>query len=104
MQNLFEKYVPYLIDMIVEGIVDGRQGEKLKTIVPQTDLNMVRNDPRSNETFFPKTPRSGLSGEAEVLGRGTVALQVWQERTLAACGGVGVYVLTRRFPVNRSPS
>lgn len=44
LQNLFEKYVPYLIDVIVEGIVDGRQGEKLKTIVPQTDLNMVRND------------------------------------------------------------
>ncbi|XP_062874230.1 dynein axonemal heavy chain 10 [Trichomycterus rosablanca] len=38
---LFEKYVPSAIDMIVEGIVDGRQGEKLKTIVPQTDLNMV---------------------------------------------------------------
>lgn len=43
LETLFEKYVPYLIDMIVEGIVDGRQGEKLKTVVPQTDLNMVRN-------------------------------------------------------------
>ncbi|ELK26423.1 Dynein heavy chain 10, axonemal [Myotis davidii] len=41
LQNLFEKYVPYLIDVIVEGIVDGRQGEKLKMIVPQTNLNMV---------------------------------------------------------------
>uniref|UniRef100_A0A452SER6 Dynein axonemal heavy chain 10 n=1 Tax=Ursus americanus TaxID=9643 RepID=A0A452SER6_URSAM len=41
LETLFEKYVPYLIDVIVEGIVDGRQGEKLKTIVPQTDLNMV---------------------------------------------------------------
>lgn len=29
------------IDMIVDGIVDGKQGQKLKTIVPQTDLNMV---------------------------------------------------------------
>ncbi|KAM6051570.1 dynein axonemal heavy chain 10-like [Theristicus caerulescens] len=38
---LFQKYVPNLIDMIVEGIVDGRHGERLKTIVPQTDLNMV---------------------------------------------------------------
>lgn len=43
LQSLFEKYVPYLMDVIMEGIVDGRQGEKLKTIVPQTDLNMVRN-------------------------------------------------------------
>ncbi|XP_051831868.1 dynein axonemal heavy chain 10 [Antechinus flavipes] len=41
LQHLYKKYVPYLIDMIVEGILDGRQGEKLKTIVPQTDLNMV---------------------------------------------------------------
>lgn len=46
LQNLFEKYVPILIDMIAEGVVDGRQGEKLKMIVPQTDLNMVRNGPR----------------------------------------------------------
>lgn len=45
LNSLFEKYVPYLVDVIVEGIVDGRQTEKLKTIVPQTDLNMVRNDP-----------------------------------------------------------
>ncbi|NWX90356.1 DYH10 protein, partial [Nothoprocta pentlandii] len=41
LNHLFEKYVPCLIDMITEGIVDGRQGERLKTIVPQTDLNMV---------------------------------------------------------------
>ncbi|XP_069922194.1 dynein axonemal heavy chain 10 isoform X1 [Oryctolagus cuniculus] len=41
LDRLFDKYVPYLINVIVEGIVDGRQAEKLKTIVPQTDLNMV---------------------------------------------------------------
>ncbi|XP_036382121.1 dynein heavy chain 10, axonemal [Megalops cyprinoides] len=41
LNKLFEKYVPSTIDMIVDGIVDGKQGEKLKTIVPQTDLNMV---------------------------------------------------------------
>lgn len=29
------------IDMIFDGIIDGKQGKKLKTIVPQTDLNMV---------------------------------------------------------------
>uniref|UniRef100_A0A8C6RAH3 Dynein, axonemal, heavy chain 10 n=1 Tax=Nannospalax galili TaxID=1026970 RepID=A0A8C6RAH3_NANGA len=41
LDTLFEKYVPPLINMIVEGVIDGRQGERLKTIVPQTDLNMV---------------------------------------------------------------
>uniref|UniRef100_A0A1A8GI94 Dynein, axonemal, heavy chain 10 n=1 Tax=Nothobranchius korthausae TaxID=1143690 RepID=A0A1A8GI94_9TELE len=29
------------IDMLLEGIVDGKQGQKLETVVPQTDLNMV---------------------------------------------------------------
>lgn len=41
LNSLFEKYVPHCLEMIVEGILDGKQGEKLKTIVPQTDLNMV---------------------------------------------------------------
>ncbi|KAL1274160.1 hypothetical protein QQF64_026974 [Cirrhinus molitorella] len=40
-RKLFEKYVPSAIDMIVDGIVDGKQTEKLKTVIPQTDLNMV---------------------------------------------------------------
>ncbi|XP_052412947.1 dynein axonemal heavy chain 10 [Carassius gibelio] len=41
LRRLFEKYVPSAIDMIVDGIVDGKQTEKLKTVIPQTDLNMV---------------------------------------------------------------
>ncbi|KAM5191717.1 dynein axonemal heavy chain 10 [Mantella aurantiaca] len=41
LNRLFEKYVPHCLEMIVEGIMDGKQGEKLKTIVPQTDLNLV---------------------------------------------------------------
>ncbi|XP_052801261.1 dynein axonemal heavy chain 10-like isoform X3 [Mya arenaria] len=39
--RLYEKYVPTLIDMVVEGMVEGRQGEKMKTIIPLTNLNMV---------------------------------------------------------------
>ena len=42
MQRLYHKYVPNCIDMIIEGIVDGKQGEKMKTIVPLTNLNLVR--------------------------------------------------------------
>ncbi|XP_051514176.1 dynein axonemal heavy chain 10 [Myxocyprinus asiaticus] len=41
LSKVFEKYVPSAIDMIVDGIVDGKQTEKLKTVIPQTDLNMV---------------------------------------------------------------
>ena len=41
LQQLFDKYCNNLIEMILEGITDGKQGEKLKTIVPLTNLNMV---------------------------------------------------------------
>ncbi|XP_050408300.1 dynein axonemal heavy chain 10 [Patella vulgata] len=41
LNRLYEKYVPNLIDMVVEGMVEGKQQEKLKTIVPLTNLNMV---------------------------------------------------------------
>jgi len=41
LMKLYEKYVPQCISMVLEGIVDGRQGDKLKTIVPLTNLNMV---------------------------------------------------------------
>lgn len=30
--------------MILEGIVDGKQGEKLKQIIPLTNLNMVNGN------------------------------------------------------------
>ena len=40
-QRLYEKYVPQCIALILEGIQDGRQGEKLKTILPITNLNLV---------------------------------------------------------------
>ncbi|KAH0502213.1 Dynein heavy chain 10, axonemal [Microtus ochrogaster] len=59
LNDLFEKYVPSLIDMIIEGIVDGRQGERLKMVVPQTDLNMV--------TQLTKMMDSLLEGEIEDL-------------------------------------
>jgi dynein heavy chain len=38
---LFEKYVPPLIKLILEGIMNDVQGHKLKLIVPMTNLNMV---------------------------------------------------------------
>lgn len=41
LQALYEKYVKLLIDMVLEGIIDGREEKKLKTIVPLTNLNMV---------------------------------------------------------------
>jgi dynein heavy chain, axonemal len=40
--QLYEKFVPTLITLILEGLIDGKQGEKLKQIIPLTNLNMVR--------------------------------------------------------------
>ena len=42
LQTLYDKYVTALIDMVLDGIIDGREEKKLKTIVPLTNLNMVR--------------------------------------------------------------
>ena len=41
LMKFYEKYVPALIGMVLEGIVDGREEKRLKTIVPLTNLNMV---------------------------------------------------------------
>ena len=41
LDRLFKKYVHSCIAMIIDGIVDDKQGQKLETVVPQTDLNMV---------------------------------------------------------------
>ena len=40
--RLFQKYVPGSIDLICNGLRDGKPTEKLKTIVPFTNLNMAR--------------------------------------------------------------
>ncbi|KAM6052185.1 dynein axonemal heavy chain 10 [Chlamydotis macqueenii] len=82
LNRLFQKYVPCLIDMIVEGIVDGRHEEKLKTIVPQTDLNMVvqltmmlealvvqPEDPNVLECFFLEALYSSLGAALLDAGR-----------------------------------
>ena len=41
LNQLYEKYVPNLVEYIIEGIQDGKQGNRLKTIVPLTNLNLV---------------------------------------------------------------
>ena len=48
---LFDKYVPECIALILEGVQDGRQAEKLRSIVPLSNLNMVRNlcNPTGND-------------------------------------------------------
>ena len=43
LNRLYKKFVPSCIDFVCEGIVDGKPGEKLKSIIPLTNLNLVSN-------------------------------------------------------------
>ena len=61
--SLFEKYVPQCISLILEGVMDGRQGEKLNTIVPVTNLNMVSNNGTMYCSFIFKQCRLSFSGD-----------------------------------------
>lgn len=40
--NLFDKYVPKSIDMILTGLVDNEMGQKLEQVVPITNIDMVK--------------------------------------------------------------
>jgi len=39
--KLYQKYVPLCVDMICEGVVEGRIGQRLKGVIPLTNLNLV---------------------------------------------------------------
>lgn len=55
LEQLFDKFVPPLITLILEGMIDGKQGEKLKQIIPLTNLNMVKigsSQPLSSKSSF----------------------------------------------------
>ena len=39
--KLYDKYVPLCVDMICEGVVEGRLGQRLKGVIPLTNLNLV---------------------------------------------------------------
>ena len=41
LRRMYDKYVISLIDMICEGVLDGKQGDKMSLIVPLTNLNLV---------------------------------------------------------------
>nr|CAH8856482.1 unnamed protein product [Trichobilharzia regenti] len=41
LNELYSKYIPSIIDRIVEGIADGEQVERLRRVIPLTDLNLL---------------------------------------------------------------
>lgn len=42
MTKLFVKYVPRCIEMILAGIIDGEMGQKLKQVIPITNIDLVK--------------------------------------------------------------
>ena len=42
MLSLYEKYVPKCIDMILKGLVDGEMGQRLKQVIPITNIDLVK--------------------------------------------------------------
>uniref|UniRef100_A0A1X7UR28 AAA+ ATPase domain-containing protein n=1 Tax=Amphimedon queenslandica TaxID=400682 RepID=A0A1X7UR28_AMPQE len=70
LQSLYDKYVPPCISLILEGVMDGRQGEKLKTILAVTNLNLVAQLCYMLDALLPRD--SGLS-----LGIGADTIQCY---------------------------
>ena len=68
--RLFDKYVSPCISLILEGVMDGRQGEKLKTITPVTNLNMVRH------SVFSEKPNSVLKPKLKCMVKTNTVLKL----------------------------
>ena len=63
LSHLFDKYVPVNITMILEGFVDGRAEEKLPTIVPITNLNMVTQLSHVLDALFPDIDEKSVEND-----------------------------------------
>ena len=48
--------MPPLITLILEGMIDGKQGDKLQQIIPLTNLNMVKSLSLSHLWLFLYNP------------------------------------------------
>ena len=51
--QLYEKYVPVSIDMILAGLVDGEMGEKLRQVIPIKNIDMVKQLCSVLDAFLP---------------------------------------------------
>ena len=60
--RLFTKYVPPLLELILEGMMSGRQVPKLKTIVPISDLRLVTQLSILLNALIPDSTESASAG------------------------------------------
>eukprot|EP01037_Dinobryon_pediforme_P032730 gene32730-37821_t len=52
---LYEKYVPKSIDMILSGLIDGEMGQRLKQVIPITNIDMVKQLCSVLDSFLDKS-------------------------------------------------
>lgn len=77
-QCLYEKYVPPCISLILEGIEGGRQGEKLRSILPLTNLNLITQLCYMLDALLPTPkPSAGASGGGGGFGLGPALLECY---------------------------
>ncbi|XP_033627732.1 dynein heavy chain 10, axonemal-like [Asterias rubens] len=60
LMRMFQKYVPGGIELILEGMLDGKPGDKLKMIVPLTNLNMVTQLSKMLDALITKEQESDV--------------------------------------------
>ena len=64
MTALYDKYVPKTVEMILSGMVDGEMGQKLKQVIPITNIDMVKQLCSTLDAFIlpDLTDRSDIEG------------------------------------------
>lgn len=62
--SLFERYVPKSIDMILAGIIDGEMGQRLKQVIPITNIDMVKQLCSTLDAFLPEEITDQMDMEA----------------------------------------
>ncbi|KAJ8963302.1 hypothetical protein NQ318_018771 [Aromia moschata] len=55
-QELYEKYIPELMAYVLEGTLANKQVAPLKTVIPQTGLNMITQMCHMLDAIYPQNP------------------------------------------------
>ena len=76
LDRLFKKYVPAVIDYILEGTFEGKVGDPLKTVIPTSSLNIVTQLCTMMETFL-KDEKRGPQTNEQALEAAFLSSLIW---------------------------
>jgi dynein heavy chain len=63
--DLYDKYVKRCIDYVLSGLVDGEMGEKLRQVIPISNIDMVKQLCSSLDAFLPAPSEGADRSEIE---------------------------------------